>query len=53
MRDEPVVLDKKTKVETMLEFYMGKNDDDRRQFIMERLRDEIDEVGNALLNTNQ
>jgi len=44
MRAEPVVLDKKTKVNDMLEFYMGKNDDDRRQFIMERLRDEIDEV---------
>jgi hypothetical protein len=28
----------------MLEFYMGKNDDERRQFIMERLRDEIDEA---------
>jgi topoisomerase-4 subunit B len=45
MRVEPVVLDKKTKLTELLEFYMGKNDDDRRQFIMERLRDEIDEVG--------
>jgi topoisomerase-4 subunit B len=44
MRAEPVVLDKKTKINDMLEFYMGKNDDDRRQFIMEGLRDEIDEV---------
>ena len=44
MRVEPVVLDKKTKLVELLEFYMGKNDDDRRQFIMERLRDEIDEV---------
>ncbi|MCL1851038.1 MAG: type IIA DNA topoisomerase subunit B [Bacteroidetes bacterium] len=44
MRAEPVVLDKKTKVNDMLEFYMGKNDDDRRFFIMERLRDEIDEA---------
>jgi topoisomerase-4 subunit B len=44
MRAEPVVLDKKTKVNDMLEFYMGKNDDDRRLFIMERLRDEIDEA---------
>jgi topoisomerase-4 subunit B len=44
MRADPVVLDNKTKVSDMLEFYMGKNDDDRRQFIMERLRDEIDEV---------
>jgi topoisomerase-4 subunit B len=44
MRAEPVVLDKKTKVNDMLEFYMGDNDDDRRQFIMEGLRDEIDEV---------
>ena len=42
MRAEPVVLDKKTKVNDMLEFYMGTNDDNRRQFIMERLRDEID-----------
>ena len=42
MRAEPVVLDKKTKVNEMLEFYMGTNDDNRRQFIMERLRDEID-----------
>ena len=44
MRAEPVLLDKKTKVNDMLEFYMGKNDDDRRQFIMEKLRDEIDAV---------
>jgi topoisomerase-4 subunit B len=44
MRAEPVVLDKKIKVNDMLEFYMGDNDDDRRQFIMEGLRDEIDEA---------
>ena len=42
MRAEPVRLDKKTKINDMLEFYMGTNDDNRRQFIMERLRDEID-----------
>ena len=44
MRAEPVVLDKKTKINELLEFYMGDNDDDRRQFIIEGLRDEIDEI---------
>jgi topoisomerase-4 subunit B len=44
MRAEPVVLDNKTKVSDMLEFYMDDNDDNRRQFIMERLKDEIDEA---------
>ena len=44
MRAEPVVLDKKTKINDMLEFFMGANDDIRRQFIMEHLRNEIDEV---------
>jgi len=42
MRVDPVVLDKKTNINTLLDFFMGKNDDERRQFIMERLRDEID-----------
>ena len=44
MRAEPVVLDKKTKIHEMLEFYMGDNDDERRLFIMERLREEIDVI---------
>ncbi|MCL2167699.1 MAG: toprim domain-containing protein [Lentimicrobiaceae bacterium] len=44
MRADPVVLDKTTNVMNMLDFYMGKNDDDRRQFITERLKDEIDEA---------
>ena len=44
IRLEPVVLEKGTNVEKMLEFYMGDNNPARQQFIIEQLREEIDEA---------
>ena len=42
MRLDPVMLDKNTTVEQLLEFYMGKNTMDRQKFIIENLKVEID-----------
>jgi len=44
IRLEPVVLEKGTNIEKILEFYMGDNNPTRQQFIIEQLRDEIDEA---------
>lgn len=44
MRLEPVLLRKEDNVETMLEFYMGKNTPERQDFIIGHLRIEEDEV---------
>ena len=44
IRLEPVVLEKGTNVEKLLEFYMGDNNPARQQFIIEQLREEIDEA---------
>lgn len=44
IRLEPVVLEKGTNLEKLLEFYMGDNNPTRQQFIIERLREEIDEA---------
>lgn len=41
---EPVVLEKGTNLDLLLEFYMGDNNPDRQQFIIERLREEIDPI---------
>ena len=38
IRLEPVMLDKETTIEDLLRFYMGKNTQDRQQFIIENLR---------------
>jgi topoisomerase IV subunit B len=42
MRLEPVILDKETQIDTMLEFYMGKNTPDRQNYIIENLKVEKD-----------
>lgn len=42
MRLDPVMLDKNTTVEQLLEFYMGKNTMDRQKFIIENLKVELD-----------
>jgi len=42
MRLDPVMLDKGTTVEQLLEFYMGKNTMDRQKFIIENLKVELD-----------
>lgn len=45
MRLDPVMLDKATSIETLLEFYMGKNTPDRQEFIINNLKVELDAVG--------
>ena len=42
IRLEPVVLDAKSNIDAVIEYYMGKNSPQRQQFIMENLREEID-----------
>lgn len=42
IRLEPVVLDQKGNINAIMEFYMGKNTLERQNFIMENLREEID-----------
>lgn len=41
---EPVILQKDTKIQDLLSFYMGKNTPDRQQFIIDKLRVEKDLV---------
>ncbi len=42
IRLDPVMLDKATSIETLLEFYMGKNTPDRQVFIINNLKVELD-----------
>ncbi len=42
IRLDPVMLDKATSIETLLEFYMGKNTPDRQTFIINNLKVELD-----------
>ncbi len=42
IRLDPVMLDKTTTIEQLLEFYMGKNTPDRQNFIIENLKVELD-----------
>ena len=42
IRLEPVVLDAKSNIDAVIEYYMGKNTPQRQTFIMENLREEID-----------
>ena len=44
IRLDPVMLDGATSIETLLEFYMGKNTPDRQDFIINNLKVEIDAV---------
>ena len=44
IRLDPVMLDKSTSIETLLEFYMGKNTPDRQNFIINNLKVELDKV---------
>lgn len=44
VRLEPVILQKDTKIQELLKFYMGKNTPDRQQFIIDKLRVEKDLV---------
>jgi topoisomerase-4 subunit B len=47
IRLDPVMLDKATSIETLLEFYMGKNTPDRQDFIINNLKVELDVVENV------
>jgi len=42
IRLDPVMLDKEKSIESMLEFYMGKNTPTRQEFIIENLKVELD-----------
>ncbi|MEG2070598.1 MAG: toprim domain-containing protein, partial [Bacteroidales bacterium] len=44
IRLEPVVLQKSTDIHSILEYYMGMNTPERQTFIMDNLREEIDET---------
>ena len=44
IRLDPVMLDKSTSIEKLLEFYMGKNTPDRQVFIINNLKVELDVV---------
>jgi topoisomerase-4 subunit B len=44
IRLDPIMLDKATSIETLLEFYMGKNTPDRQDFIINNLKVELDEA---------
>lgn len=44
IRIDPVMLDKATSIEKLLEFYMGKNTPDRQEFIINNLKVELDVV---------
>jgi topoisomerase-4 subunit B len=44
IRLDPVLMDKATPIETLLEFYMGKNTPDRQMFIINNLKVELDVV---------
>jgi len=44
IRLEPVMLDKASSIEKLLEFYMGKNTPDRQEFIIANLKVELDKV---------
>jgi len=42
IRLEPIILNKKSKIQDLLTFYMGKNTPDRQEFIIDKLRIEKD-----------
>ncbi len=44
IRLDPVMLDKATSIETLLEFYMGKNTPDRQIFIINNLKVDLDVI---------
>ncbi|WKW47578.1 DNA topoisomerase IV subunit B [Myroides sp. JBRI-B21084] len=44
IRLEPVMLDKTSSIEKLLEFYMGKNTPDRQEFIIDNLKVELDKI---------
>jgi len=50
IRLQPVILEQGEHIQQLLEYYMGKNTQDRQEFIIENLRVEMDLVEEASLN---
>ena len=48
IRLDPVMLDSDMTIETLLQFYMGKNTPDRQKFIIENLKVELDIIEEEL-----
>jgi topoisomerase-4 subunit B len=44
IRLDPIILNKETRIKSLLDFYMGKNTSERQEFIIENLRIEKDIV---------
>jgi topoisomerase-4 subunit B len=44
IRLDPIMIDKETSIEELLNFYMGKNTPDRQKFIIDNLKFELDKV---------
>jgi len=48
IRLEPVLLDQKSSIQELLNYYMGKNTQERQEFIIDNLRVELDAEENLL-----
>ena len=53
MRLEPVVVNEDSHIEKILSYYMGKNTQDRQDFIIEHLRVDLEKVKTIETNTNE
>ena len=49
IRLEPVIIDKNTKIDKMLSYYMGKNTQERQDFIIDNLRVEKDLINEEII----
>jgi len=47
IRLDPVMMNRETSIEKLLEFYMGKNTPDRQKFIIQNLKVELDLVAES------
>ena len=45
---DPVILQDKTNIEDILNYYMGKNTPERQEFIIENLKVELDELAQEI-----
>jgi topoisomerase IV subunit B len=48
MRKTPVILENQIHIQQLLEYYMGKNTQERQDFIVSNLRVELDEVESSI-----
>jgi topoisomerase-4 subunit B len=51
IRKQPVILEQHTHIQQLLEYYMGKNSQERQEFIVSNLRVELDTPEEALIET--